>query len=74
MARFVAAAATLLTATLIDAFGSISSAAIVIGCIAYALGALVTPFIGPETRARPLPGVEAPEEPARAERVAAAAI
>jgi MFS family permease len=74
MARFVAAAATLLTATLIDAFGSISSAAIVIGCIAYALGALVTPFIGPETRARPLPGVEAPEEAARAERVAAAAI
>jgi MFS family permease len=56
MARFAAAAGTLLVATLIDAFGSIGSAAIVIGCIAYGVGALVAPFIGPETRARPLPG------------------
>jgi len=70
-ARFVAAAGALLTATLIDAFGGISTAAIVIGCVAYALGALVAPFIGPETRARPLPGVDVAEEP-RAERVAAA--
>jgi MFS family permease len=55
-ARFAAAAGAMLAATLITAFGSISTAAVVIGCAAYAVGMLVVPFIGPETRAKPLPG------------------
>jgi hypothetical protein len=55
--RVVAAGATLLGALLIQVFGSISTAAVVVGSI-YALGLLVTPWIGPETRAEPLPGVD----------------
>ncbi|HEY4281068.1 MAG TPA: MFS transporter [Conexibacter sp.] len=58
-ARFAAAAGAMLAATLIDAFGSISTAAIVIGCVGYAAGMLIAPFIGPETRAKPLPGAGA---------------
>jgi MFS family permease len=55
--RLVAAVATLLGAYLIQVFGSISTAAVVVGSI-YALGLLVTPWIGPETRATPLPGAD----------------
>jgi MFS family permease len=55
--RFAAAAGALLASALIDLFGSISTAAIVFGAI-YGLGLVVTPFIGPETRAQPLPGVD----------------
>jgi MFS family permease len=55
--RLVAALATLLGALLIQVFGSISTAAVVVGSI-YALGLLVTPWIGPETRAMPLPSVD----------------
>jgi len=55
--RFFAAAGALLSATLINVFGSISTAAIVFGAI-YVLGLVVTPFIGPETKAQPLPGVD----------------
>jgi MFS family permease len=54
--RLVAAAATLAGAWLIQLFGSISTAAIVVGSV-YAIGFLVTPWIGPETRGKPLPGV-----------------
>jgi MFS family permease len=54
-ARLAAAAGALLTSALITAFGSIATAAIVIGCVAYGLGLVVAPFIGPETRGRPLP-------------------
>ena len=50
------AIATLLGAFLIQVFGSISTAAVVVGSI-YALGLLVTPWIGPETRAKPLPDI-----------------
>jgi MFS family permease len=57
VARFAAAAGAMLAATLITTFGSISTAAIVIGCVAYGVGILVTPFLGPETRAKPLPTV-----------------
>jgi MFS family permease len=55
--RLVAALATLLGAFLIQVFGSISTAAVVVGSI-YALGFLVTPWIGPETRAKPLPSAD----------------
>lgn len=55
LARFPAAIGALLTPTLITAFGSIAVAAIVIGCVAYGLGVLITPVIGPETKGRPLP-------------------
>jgi MFS family permease len=55
IARFPAAIGALITPTLITAFGSISTAAIVIGCCAYGLGMLITPFLGPETKGRPLP-------------------
>lgn len=68
-ARFGAAAGALLVSTLITAFGSISTAAIVIGCAAYGVGALVAPFIGPETKGRPLPGTETVDLPAPAEPV-----
>jgi MFS family permease len=61
--RVVAAGATLLGALLIQVFGSISTAAVVVGSI-YALGLLVTPWIGPETRAEPLPGVDEFSTPA----------
>ena len=55
--RFVAAAGPLLAAVLIQFFGNISTAAVVIGSI-YIVGLLVTPWIGPETKAKPLPGVD----------------
>ncbi|MGW5382670.1 MFS transporter [Nocardia sp. NPDC003963] len=55
LARFPAAIGALVTPALITAFGSIAAAAIVIGCAAYGIGALVTPVIGPETKGRPLP-------------------
>ena len=47
--RLVAAVATLGGALLIQFFGSISTAAVVVGSI-YIVGFLVTPWIGPETR------------------------
>jgi MFS family permease len=55
--RLVAAGATLIGAYLIQVFGSISTAAVIVGSI-YALGLLVTPWIGPETRAKPLPSFD----------------
>jgi MFS family permease len=55
-ARLPAAIGTLISASLIEAFGSIASAAVVIGATVYVVGALVTWFMGPETRATPLPG------------------
>lgn len=55
VARFPAAIGALITPALIGAFGSISTAAIVIGCCGYALGMLISPFLGPETKGRPLP-------------------
>ncbi|MEE3750860.1 MFS transporter [Mycobacterium intracellulare] len=61
-ARLAAAAGALLTPVLITAFGSISTAAIVIGCTSYALGMFVAPFLGPETRGRALPGVHTPTD------------
>jgi MFS family permease len=54
--RLVAAGATLIGAWLIQVFGSISTAAIVVGFV-YAIGFLITPWIGPETRGKPLPGI-----------------
>lgn len=64
-ARFAAAAGALLSATLITTFGSISTAAIVIGCVAYGIGLLAVPFLGPETTGRPLPTPEAIGDDAR---------
>jgi MFS family permease len=55
--RLVAALATLFGAWLIQVFGSISTAAAVVGSV-YLVGLLVTPWIGPETRAKPLPGAD----------------
>jgi MFS family permease len=55
--RLVAALATLVGAWLIQVFGSISTAAAVVGSV-YLVGLLVTPWIGPETRAEPLPGAD----------------
>jgi MFS family permease len=55
--RLVAALATLFGAWLIQVFGSISTAAAVVGSV-YLVGLLVTPWIGPETRAEPLPGAD----------------
>jgi MFS family permease len=54
LTRFVAAAGALLASWLIGVFGSISTAAIVLGFI-YVLGLVLTPFIGPETKGKPLP-------------------
>jgi MFS family permease len=56
--RFPVAIGALLTSQLITAFGGIETAAIVMGCIAYAIGLAMTPFIGPETRGAPLLDVE----------------
>jgi MFS family permease len=58
LARFPAAIGAMLTPLLIGGFGSVATAAIVIGCCAYALGLLISPFIGPETRGAPLPQVD----------------
>ncbi|MBD0860419.1 MFS transporter [Gordonia sp. zg691] len=55
LARFPAAIGALISASLITAFGSISSAAVIIGCAGYGLGVLVTWFMGPETRGTTLP-------------------
>jgi MFS family permease len=63
LARFPAALGALITPTLISAFGSIATAAIVIGCCGYGLGLLITPVLGPETKGQPLPDVDALLEP-----------
>ena len=55
LARFPAAIGALISASLITTFGSISDAAIVIGCAGYGLGVLVAWFLGPETRGTTLP-------------------
>ncbi len=55
LARVPAALGALLSAKLITGFGSIATAAIVIGCVGYGLGVLVAWFLGPETRGRELP-------------------
>jgi MFS family permease len=55
LARIPAAIGALVSASLISGFGSISTAAIVIGCAGYGLGVLVALFLGPETRGRQLP-------------------
>jgi MFS family permease len=69
-ARIVAAAGTLATAALIGFFGSISTAAVVVGSI-YILGLLVTPWIGPETRGQPLPEADDFAPPATSPAAAA---
>jgi MFS family permease len=56
--RFPVAVGALLTSQLITAFHGIPTAAIVMGCIAYGIGAVMTPFIGRETRGAPLPSVD----------------
>lgn len=56
-ARIAAAGATLAGALLIQFFGNISTAAVVVGSI-YLVGFLVTPWIGPETRGAALPGTD----------------
>jgi MFS family permease len=55
LARIPAAIGALVSATLISGFGSIATAAIVIGCAGYGLGVLVALFLGPETRGSKLP-------------------
>ncbi|TYQ11793.1 UNVERIFIED_ORG: sugar phosphate permease [Gordonia westfalica J30] len=55
LARFPAAIGALISASLITTFGSISDAAIVIGCAGYGLGVIVALFLGPETRGTNLP-------------------
>ncbi|AWT26743.1 Putative niacin/nicotinamide transporter NaiP [Corynebacterium provencense] len=62
-ARLPAAIGTLISASLIHALGSISTAAIVIGCSVYGIGALVTWFMGPETRGTELPRPKSPSAP-----------
>lgn len=57
VARIPTAVFTLVAASLIAAFGTISSAAIIIGCVAYGLGVLIALFMGPETKGQPLPQV-----------------
>jgi MFS family permease len=56
LARFPAAIGALISASLISAFGSISQAAVIIGCAGYGLGVLAAWFMGPETRGTALPG------------------
>jgi MFS family permease len=70
IARIPAAVGALISASLIAGFGSISTAAIVIGCIGYGLGVLVTPFLGPETRGRALPQLTTDADPTTEEAVA----
>jgi MFS family permease len=55
LARIPAAIGALVSASLISGFGSIATAAIVIGCAGYGLGVLVALFLGPETRGNKLP-------------------
>jgi MFS family permease len=57
LARIPAAVGALVSASLISGFGSITTAAIVIGCAGYGLGVLVALFLGPETRGNKLPGL-----------------
>jgi MFS family permease len=57
LTRFLAAVGTLLGAALIQFFGSIGIAAVAIGSI-YIVGLIVTPWIGPETKGHPLPGID----------------
>lgn len=52
--RFIVAGATLLAGYLVDAFGSVSTAALVIGCV-YVFGLLFTFWAGPETKGVALP-------------------
>lgn len=52
--RFIVAGATLLAGYLVDTFGSVSTAALVIGCI-YIFGLVFTFLAGPETKGAPLP-------------------
>lgn len=56
LARFPAAIGALISASLISAFGSISHAAVIIGCAGYGLGVIAAWFLGPETRGATLPG------------------
>lgn len=56
LARFPAAIGALISASLISAFGSISHAAVIIGCAGYGLGVIAAWFLGPETRGTTLPG------------------
>jgi MFS family permease len=66
--RFLAAAGAVLAGHLIDVFGSIPNAAITFGAI-YVLGLIVTPFVGPETKGKPLPRAPgASDEPLDFER------
>jgi len=55
--RFLVAGGTLLSAAAIHFFGSIAVAATVIGS-GHIIGLLVTLWIGPETKGKPLPGSE----------------
>lgn len=52
--RFIVAGATLLSGYLVDAFGSVSTTALVIGSV-YVVGLLLTFWAGPETKGKPLP-------------------
>jgi MFS family permease len=52
--RFIAAAAAILASYLVDLFGSISTAACVIGLV-YLVGIALSLRVGPETRGQPLP-------------------
>jgi MFS family permease len=52
--RFIAAAAAILASYLVDLFGSISTAATVIGLV-YLIGIALALVAGPETRRQPLP-------------------
>lgn len=54
LTRFIVVGATLLSGFLVDAFGSVSTAALVIGSI-YVLGLVFTFWAGPETKGQPLP-------------------
>lgn len=56
LARFPAAIGALISASMISAFGSISQAAVVIGCAGYGLGVVVAWSLGPETKGTALPG------------------
>jgi MFS family permease len=54
LTRFLVVGATLLSGLLVDLFGSVSTAALVIGCI-YVVGLLFVFWTGPETKGQPLP-------------------
>jgi len=54
LSRYIAAFGPLLAGVLIASLGGISTAAALFGLI-YILGIVVTPFVGPETKGKPLP-------------------